>query len=66
MFMNMYICILYTYIYIYILRIAYCLLPFPEELSGYVNAKVGQRGCLGLCGQGPNCLLEPPSDDGNK
>eukprot|EP00411_Alexandrium_monilatum_P001342 CAMPEP_0175184456 /NCGR_PEP_ID=MMETSP0093-20121207/1375_1 /TAXON_ID=311494 /ORGANISM="Alexandrium monilatum, Strain CCMP3105" /LENGTH=749 /DNA_ID=CAMNT_0016477127 /DNA_START=13 /DNA_END=2262 /DNA_ORIENTATION=+ len=26
-----------------------------------VQLHVASRGCLGLCGQGPNCLLEPPA-----
>jgi len=29
-----------------------------EDLSEVIPLNFSQRGCLGLCGQGPNCLLE--------
>ena len=29
-----------------------------QDLSEVIPLNFSQRGCLGLCGQGPNCLLE--------
>lgn len=29
-----------------------------QDLSEVLPMRFSQRGCLGLCGQGPNCLLE--------
>eukprot|EP00930_Biecheleria_cincta_P079273 TRINITY_DN6703_c1_g1_i1.p1 TRINITY_DN6703_c1_g1~~TRINITY_DN6703_c1_g1_i1.p1 ORF type:complete len:806 (-),score=156.31 TRINITY_DN6703_c1_g1_i1:73-2490(-) len=37
-----------------------------EELAPHLRVQVARRGCLGMCGQGPNCLLEPPSGGGRQ
>eukprot|EP00931_Biecheleriopsis_adriatica_P086339 TRINITY_DN61033_c0_g1_i1.p1 TRINITY_DN61033_c0_g1~~TRINITY_DN61033_c0_g1_i1.p1 ORF type:complete len:707 (-),score=152.77 TRINITY_DN61033_c0_g1_i1:32-2152(-) len=40
------------------------LLSDLEDIGPYAKIRVAPRGCLGFCGQGPNCLLEPPDSSG--
>ncbi|CAE8733737.1 unnamed protein product [Polarella glacialis] len=43
---------------------AAALLSDLEDLAPHTQLRPARRGCLGMCGQGPNVLLQPPSSDG--
>ena len=32
----------------------------PKDIASFAPIQTARRGCLGMCGNGPNCLLEQP------
>ena len=32
----------------------------PQDIASFAPIQTARRGCLGMCGNGPNCLLEQP------